>query len=147
MNNFLTIYEKEPGPAFSDNAEILLEKKGRIFRVIVAALSVEKSGGMIFTGPFKAYQPFQLANGRAATKENIFEIFYNEAGRNLKRRGYTLNRAFSHWLQGLATACRVDFETYQQEKLLKAWKISVKGGEDASDAFYAALSTAFLAQL
>ena len=86
MNNFLTIYEKEPGPAFSENAEILLEKQGRIFRVIVAALSVEKSGGMIFTGHFKSYQPFQLANGRAATIEKalcflseeskqIFEMF------------------------------------------------------------------------
>ena len=83
---------------------------------------------------------------RAATKENIFEIFYNEAGRNLKRRGYSLKQAFSHWLQGLASACRVDFETYQQEKLLKAWEISVKGNEDASDVFYTALSTAFLAQ-
>lgn len=84
--------------------------------------------------------------GRASTKENVFEIFYEEVGRHLKRRGYSLNQAFSHWLQGLASACRVSFETYQQEKLLKAWKISLKSGEDASDVFYSALSTAFLAQ-
>ena len=79
MNNFLTIYEKEPGPAFSDNAEILLEKKDRIFRVIVAALSVEKSDGMIFTGPFKVYQPFQLANGRASTIEKALCFLREES--------------------------------------------------------------------
>lgn len=84
--------------------------------------------------------------GRATTIENIFEIFYSEVGHDYKRRGYSLKQAFSHWLQGLASACRVVLEAYQQEKLLKAWKISLKSGEDASDVFYAALSTAFLAQ-
>ena len=80
------------------------------------------------------------------TKENIFKIFFNEVGRRLQTQGYSFKESFEHWLRGLASACRIDFETYQQEKLLKAWRISVKDGESVSDVFYAALSTAFLRQ-
>lgn len=106
MNNFLTIYEKEPGPAFSDNAEILLEKKGRIFRVIVAALSVKKSGSMIFTGPFKACQPFQLANGRAATIEKALSFLREESKQIFER--FTAARKEIEAQKAAGPAC-VDF--------------------------------------
>lgn len=109
MNNFLTIYEKEPGPAFSDNAEILLEKKGRIFRVIVAALSVEKSGGMIFTGPFKAYQPFQLANGRAATIERALCFLREESKQIFERFTAARKEIEAQRAAGPACAAFVNF--------------------------------------
>lgn len=80
------------------------------------------------------------------TKENIFKIFFNEVGCRLKAQGYSLKTSFVYWLSGLASACAVDFETYKQESLLKDWKIFIKKGEDVSDVFYAALSTAFFSQ-
>lgn len=80
------------------------------------------------------------------TKENIIKIFFNEVGCRLKAQGYSFKKSFAYWLSGLASACKVDFETYKQESLLKGWKISIKKGEDVSDVFYAALSTAFFSQ-
>lgn len=80
------------------------------------------------------------------TKENIFKIFFNEVGRRLKAQNYSFKESFAYWMSGLASACAVDFETYKQESLLKAWGISIKKGEDVSDVFYAALSTAFFCQ-
>lgn len=109
MNNFLTIYEKEPGSTFSDNAEILLEKKGRIFRVIVAALSVEKSGGMIFTGPFKAYQPFQLANARAATIEKALFFLRAESKQIFERFAAARKEIEAQRAAGPACAAFVNF--------------------------------------
>lgn len=79
-------------------------------------------------------------------KENIFKIFFNEVGRRSKTQGYSLKMSFAYWLSGLASACKVDFETHKQERLLKGWKISIKKDEDISDVFYAALSTAFFRQ-
>lgn len=80
------------------------------------------------------------------TKENIFRIFFNEVGRRLKTQGYSFKKSFAYWLSGLASACKVDFETYKQESLLKGWKISIKKDEDVSDVFYATLANAFFSQ-
>lgn len=83
---------------------------------------------------------------RASTKENVFDIFYNEVGQQSESQGYSRKQAFIEWLQGLPTACRVDFETFEQERLLNEWKISVKIDENSYEVFYTALATVFLEQ-
>lgn len=104
----------------------------------------EKQNSLIMNYLQKCYncKDFDCEN----TKENIFKIFFNEVGRRLKSKNYSFKESFVYWLSGLASACTVDFETYKQESLLKDWQVSIKKGEDVSDVFYSALSTAFFGQ-
>lgn len=70
---------------------------------------MEKSGGMIFTGPFKAYQSFQLANGRAATIEKALCFAREESKQIFERFSAARKEIEAQRAAGPACAAFVNF--------------------------------------